>query len=76
MKIAGFLLVIYFTIFLLETQSELQQEKIKNLTAKISEKRDYILELKRQIVALEYKCEAQENSMAHLDKIIGAYLFY
>ena len=33
--------------------------------------RDSILDLKRQIVALEYKCEAQENTLVDMDKKIG-----
>lgn len=55
----------------IETQSDIQQKKIEDLNLKIVDKKDYILELKRQIVALEYKSEAQENALIDLDKKIG-----
>ena len=55
----------------IETQSGLQQQKIEDLNEKISDKKAYILELKRQIVALEYKNEFQNNTMVDLENRIG-----
>ncbi|CAI2372833.1 unnamed protein product [Moneuplotes crassus] len=54
----------------IKTQSGLQEQKMEDLSEKIIDKRQNILELKRQIVALEYKCEAQENSLVDIDKRI------
>jgi len=59
----------------IETQSGLQQQKIENLNDKITDKKQYILELKREIVSLEYKCEAQENNIVDLDRRIEDKVF-
>lgn len=51
----------------IETQSGLQEQKIENLNVQLSDRRAYILDLKRQIVALEYKCENQERTLGEMD---------
>lgn len=54
-------------MFDIETQSGLQEQKIENLNVELGERRAYILDLKRQIVALEYKCENQERTLSEMD---------
>jgi histidinol dehydrogenase len=55
----------------IETHSEYQEKKIEDLNNKIFDKKEYILDLKRQVVSLEYKSEAQENALVDLDRKIG-----
>ena len=52
------------------TQSGLQEQKIEDLNSDIDDQNQYILDLQRQIVSFEYKCEAQENSLIELDRKI------
>lgn len=55
----------------IETQSGIQQQKIEDLSEKISDKKAYILELQREIASLEYKNEYQNNTMVDLQFKIG-----
>lgn len=54
----------------IETQSGLQEQKIVDLSQQIGDKKAHILDLKRQIVALENKYEAQSNEFMRLGKEI------